>query len=218
VSLAAGAVAADAAVETELIVCAVGALFTAFLTDYLDTVGAALTAADADILHTEFTDTAVVAEVVFAADTLPAGAAFGTQLLRRTVGAFFITLFTDYLGTLITSVAAGTENLHTLTAFTAFCAVGTVDTLETAFALGAELIVSAVFALFAACHAYDGAVGASVSAVADLLHAVFTQQTFGTVVALAADTVKTDIALNAHLKLGAVGAFFTAVRTDVGTL
>ena len=75
---------------------------------------------------------------------------------------------------MITSVAAGTQNLHAIEAFAAFGAKVAAGTVKTTFTLGAELIVRAVLAFFAAGYAYDGAVGAPVTAVADLVHTVFT--------------------------------------------
>ena len=217
VTLAAGTVTADTAFGAQLIEGAVGTFFAAFLAYHVDTVGAALTAAHADIIHAEFTDTAVVTEVIFAADTVTAGAASGTQFIRRAVGTFFVALLAD-LGALVASVAAAAQIFHAVDAFAALGAVVAAGTVKTTFTLGAELIVRAVFAFFAAGYAYDGAVGAAVSAVADLIHAVFAQQAIRAVVALAADTIKADTALNTELQLGAVGTFFTAFGAYVGAL
>lgn len=218
VSLAAGTVTADTAVDAYFFRCTVGTLFTAFLADHVDAVGAALTAAYTDIIHAEFADAAVFAEVVFTAHTFPAGAAFGTKLLRRTVGAFFTAVLADHLSTLVASVSAGTQNLH---AFAAFSALGTVfaaGTVETALALTAELIVSAVFAFLAASHTDYRAFRASIAAVTDLVDAVFTISAFGTVVALTADAVKAYSALDTQLFLGTVCTLFAALGANIRAL
>ena len=119
---------------------------------------------------------------------------------------------------MVAAVPAGAQDFHTLAAFAALCAVFAAGTVKTALALAAELIVGTVFTFFTASHTDNRTVGASVAAVADLLYAVFAQQAFGAVVALTAETVKANIALDAKLQLGAVSAFFTAFRADVGTL
>ena len=75
---------------------------------------------------------------------------------------------------MVASVSADTENLHALDAFAAFGAVFAADAVKTALALAAKLIVCAVFAFFAARHTDYGAVGASVTAVTDLVYTVFT--------------------------------------------
>lgn len=77
--------AADAAVGAQLIRCAVGTFLTAFLTDHIDTVGTASTAADTDVIHAEFTDRASVTEVIVATDTVATGTAFGAQIIRCAV-------------------------------------------------------------------------------------------------------------------------------------
>ena len=75
---------------------------------------------------------------------------------------------------MIASVSAYTQIFNAFDTFAAFGAKFAADTVKTTFTLGAELIVRAVFAFFAAGYAYDGAVGATVAAVADLVHTVFT--------------------------------------------
>lgn len=55
IAVAADAVAADAAVGTKLVRCAVGAFFTAFRAD-LRAVRAARATADTDIIYAEFTE------------------------------------------------------------------------------------------------------------------------------------------------------------------
>lgn len=75
-AVAADAVAADAAIRTKLVRCAVGTFFAALRTD-LRAVGAAPATSHADNIHAEFTYAAIIAEVIFAAYTVTAGAAFG---------------------------------------------------------------------------------------------------------------------------------------------
>ena len=196
-SLPAGTVTADTAFDAQFIRCAVGTLFSAFLADHIGTVGAPLTAAYADKIHAVFTNTAVVAEVVFTAYTVTADTAFGTKLVRRTVGALFVALLTDCLGTLVASVSANAKILYAIDAFVTLGAVVTSDAVKAALALVAELIIRTVFTFFAARRTDDRAVRATIAAVADLVHTVFTDQTFRAVVALAAGAGEAYSTLNA---------------------
>lgn len=174
VTLTAHTFPAYAAVGTQLIARAVRASFAAFLADHIDTVGASAAASHADIIHAEFTNTAGVTEVTVSAHTVTAGTALGTQLIRCAIRAFFVALLADHLSALIASVSAYTQIFNAVDTFAAFGAKFAAGTVKTTFTLGAELIVRAVFAFFAAGYAYDGAVGAPVTAVADLVHTVFT--------------------------------------------
>jgi len=177
-----------------------------------------LTATNADIIHAEFTDRAGITEITLTAYTVTADAAFDAQLIRGAVGAFFVAVFADHLGTLIASVSANAKVLYAFDTFAAFGTKIAACTFKTGLALAADLIVSAVLTFFAASHTDYRAVGAAASAVADLFNAVFAESAFGAVVAITTDAVKADTALDTHLKLSAVGAFFAAIRADIGTL
>ena len=119
---------------------------------------------------------------------------------------------------MITAVSAYTQIFDAIYTFTTLGTKVTASTVKTALALAAQLIVRTVLAFFAASHTDHRAFRASVAAVADLLHAVFAQPAVRAIVALSTDAVKADAALGAKLSLRAVGAFFTALRTDVGTV
>ena len=177
-----------------------------------------MTTTKADIIHAEFADRAGVAEVVFTANTIPTGAAFGTQLIRCAIRAFFAALLADHLSALIASVAADTKIFHAIDTFAALGAKVAAGTVKAALALAAKLIVCTVLAFFAASLTDYSTVGASVAAVADKIHAVFAEPALGAVVSLTADAVKADIALGTKLSLRAVGAFFAAFLADIGTV
>ena len=166
------AVLTDAAVTADFLLGAGYAFFPTFGTD-----GGAIRAsvsADADIIHAVFADTAFGTVVAVAAHTLKANAAFAAKLIIGTFFAFFAAFLTDD-GTLIASVSADAQIFHALDTFAALGTKVTADTVKTALALAAELIVRAVFAFLAASHTDYGAVGAPVTAVADLVDAVFAQ-------------------------------------------
>ena len=76
---------------------------------------------------------------------------------------------------MIASVPAYTKIFHAIDTFAALCTVVTAGTVKASLALGAELVVRAVFAFFAARHTDYGAVGTPIAAVADLVDAVFAQ-------------------------------------------
>ena len=119
---------------------------------------------------------------------------------------------------MITAVSAYTQIFNAIYTFTALGAKVAACTVKAALALAAQLVVCTVLAFFAASHTDHRAFRASVAAVADLIHAVFAQPALRTIIALSTDAVKADAALGAKLSLRAVGAFFTALRTDVGTI
>lgn len=119
---------------------------------------------------------------------------------------------------MITAVSAYTQIFNAIYTFTALGAKVAAYTVKAALALAAQLVVCTVLAFFAASHTDHRAFRASVAAVADLLHAVFAEQAVRAIIALSTDAVKADVALGAKLSLRAVGAFFTALRTDVGTI
>ena len=119
---------------------------------------------------------------------------------------------------MITAVSAYTQIFNAIYTFTALGAKVAACTVKAAPALAAQLVVCTVLAFFAASHTDHRAFRASVAAVADLLHAVFAQPALRAIIALSTDAVKADAALDAKLSLRAVGAFFTALRTDVGTI
>ena len=216
ISFAAHTVTTDSAVETDFAACTAGTFFTAFFA-YIGTVGASLTAVCTDVIHTGFTEAAGIAEADVTARTVTAGTAFGTQFLRSAVGAFFSAVLADHFSALVASVSAGTKSLHALTALAAFGTEFAARTVKTAITPGTQLIVSTVFAFFAARYADVGAVGTSVAAVADLIHTIFTQSAPGAVVSLTADTGEADAALDAQLLLGTVRTFFSAFGTDIRT-
>lgn len=89
-------------------------------------------------------------------------------------------------------------------------------TVRTDTAFGAKL-VRAVFALFEAFLADDDAVHTTAAAETDF-HAVFADTAFRTVVALAADTVKTDTAFTAKFIIRTVHALVGTVGTDPGAV
>ena len=117
---------------------------------------------------------------------------------------------------MVASVLAYTQIFHAIYAFAALGAVFAACTVKTAPALGTQLIVGTVFAFFTARNTDHRAVRASVAAGADLIHAVFTYQTFGAVVAFTAYAVKAYSALNAEFFLSAVCTLFAAFSTDIG--
>ena len=105
---------------------------------------------------------------------------------------------------MIASVAAVAQIIHAVDTLAALGTVVTTCAVKAALALGADLIIGTVLTLFTAGNTDDRAFRAAVSAVADLIHTVFAQQTLRAVIALAADAVKAGIAFNAHLQLRAV--------------
>ena len=119
---------------------------------------------------------------------------------------------------MITAVSAYTQIFHAIYTFTALGAKFAAGTVKAAPALHAQLVVCTALAFFAASHTDHRAFRASVAAVADLLHAVFAQPAVRAIIALSTGAVKADVALDTKLSLRAVGAFFTALRTDVGTI
>lgn len=146
-----GTINALAAFHAHLSVRAFAALFAAFRTD-LRTVGAALTAAKADVIHTVFTNRAGIAEIAVAAGAIAAGAAFRTKLVSSAVGAFFAAIFT-YVGTVgAACTAARANSIHA--EFTERAGIAeviiTAYTVTAGAAFRAQLIRRTVGALFVA--------------------------------------------------------------------
>ena len=86
-----------------------------------------------------------------------ADAAVGAQILRRTGGAFFAAVLAD-IGALTAAVSTRAQVFHAVDTFAALGAVIAARAVKASLALGADFIVRAVFAFFAAGHADDGAV------------------------------------------------------------
>ena len=119
---------------------------------------------------------------------------------------------------MITAVSACAKILYAIYTFTALGAKVTACTVKATLALGAQLIVSAVFTFFAASHTDYSAFRASVSTVADIINAVFTISAGGAVVALTAYTVKAYSALDTKLFLGTVCTLFAALGANIRAL
>ena len=142
-----------------------------------------------------------------------------TKRLICALGTCFGTFRTD-IRAVGAALTANTNGIDTILADTAVDAVValTADTVKADAALGADFIVCTVHALFAACGADIGAVRTSAAADADHLDAILTYTAFGTVIALAALTVKADTAFGADFIIRAVHAFIAASGTDFRTL
>ena len=94
VSLAAAAGKAHLTVAAQLIIRAVLTLL-ATLGAYYGTFRAALSASDADIIHTEFAKVTINTVVTVSAHTIKAGAAVSANTAVDAVLAFFVALLTD---------------------------------------------------------------------------------------------------------------------------
>ncbi len=211
VTLAAGTVTADAAVGAQFIRYAVCAFFATLFADF-GAVRAAVPAV-AQRFHTVDTETAF--GTVVPSGTVKAAFAITAELIVGTVFAFLAAIRADN-GAVRAAVSAVAQCFHTVDTETALGAKVAAGTVKTALAVGANLIVRAVFAFFAASYTDYGAFRASVAAVADLIHTVFAQPAVGAVVTITADALKADVALGAKLALRAVCALFAAVRAYIG--
>ncbi len=215
-SVSADTILADVTSAAYFLVGTVGTFFSAIRTDSR-TVRASVSA-NANVIYTELTDTALGTVIALSANAVPTYSTLAAKLIIGTVGTFFSALGTDG-GTLRTSVSANANVINTVFTNAAF---GTVVTLSayavpTYSTLGTKLVVGTRLAFFSALGAYDGTVGASVSANANVIHTVFTNAAFGTVVTLSAYAVPTYSTLRAKLVVGTRLTFFSALGADDGT-
>ncbi len=184
---------------------------------YLSTLGATASAI-ANRIRAVFTGLTVVTEVSVSADTVLADVTATANFFVGAVGTFLSAIGTDG-GTVRATVSANTNVIHAVFTDTALGTVVTVSTnaVPTNATLGTKLIVGTSLAFFSALGTYDGTVGASVSANANVVYAIFTDAAFGAVVSLSANTVPADTALGAKLVIGTRLTFFSAIGTDDGT-
>ena len=212
----AGAVHAFAAFDTKLTVGAIGAFFTALHTDHSTVRTSA--AAGADHLHTGDAERTFRAEV-FLSYAVLAESAVHADFPVRAFAAMLAAVGADN-GAFRASAAAVANDLGAVFAKLAGVAVGTVTACAvlTDAAVTADFLLGAGYAFFPTFGTDGGAIRASVSADADIIHAVFADTAFGTVVAVAAHTLKANAAFAAKLIIGTFFTFFAAFLTDNGTL
>jgi len=156
---------------------------------------------------------------VFCPDTFLTDTAVHAKL---TVGAFAAVLITfgADLGTLRAASAADTNifGAH----FTGFAIVAEVsissDAVLANVTTAANLFVCAVRTFFATLRAYRCAVGAAVTASADLLNAVFTLTAFLAVVTFTADAIPADSTSAAKLVISTVFTLFAAFGANYCTV
>ena len=225
------ALSADSAVYTESGRIRAVHAGSAFLTKLIRAVAAYFTASDADHravctsvaagtnhLHTGDAERALTAEVAVPY-TVGTVTAVNTQFISCALTAFFITFGTDFC-TFRASAAAYTDVFRThLAGFAVIAEVSVAaDTILADIASAADFFIRAGSTFFGTFRADRSALRASVAAVTDVFHTVFTFAALSTVVSLAANTVPADTAFAAELIISAGFAFFAALRTDHGTL
>lgn len=214
-SIGVGTIAASTTVLTNFI-RAVGTGFSAFRAD-VGTVGAAASAG-ADHIH------AVVAKATLAAEVFLSHAVYTivtvrTEFVSCAVFALLIAFGTDRLHTLGATISTDTNILRThLTGLTAVTEISlTACTVLTDIAASAYLLVGTVGAFFTTIRTDGGTVGATVSTYTNVIHTVFTNAAFRTIIAFSANAVKTDTTFAAELVIGTGFTFFSAVTADQGT-
>ena len=213
------AVLTEAAVNTKVLGRTFAADFVTFGADRINTFRAA-SAADTYKFRAHLTGFAVIAEVAVAACTVLAYITSAADLIGCTFGAFFIAFGADIVNTFRASCTADTYKFRAhLTGFAVIAEVAVAaGTVLTDITSAADCRLVTVGAFFETFGADAGAVGAAVSAVADIIYAVLADTAFGAVIAFTAHALKAYTALGADLIIGAGFAFFTAFGTDNGTV
>ena len=195
-------------------ITAVGAHFLTFRTEIHAVFAAFAARANNSAIGA---DTAVDAEAVGVC-AVHADTTFRTQFILGAVSAFFAAVGTNF-GTVRATAAANADHIHTVIAQTA-CGTEILftDTITANAAVHAKLLLCTLGASFGTFRADISAVGASLTANANRICTVFTDAAVYTIIAIPADTVKTDAAFRAYLIVCTVHTLFIAIRTKLGTL